>query len=103
MSEMIERVALAIGSFGYARMGMDWVVYRVNQPPSTEEQRFASEKDAFDCCRRLNARAGIEAMRVPTEAVLDASPYDGDMVTRWNVVAIWHSIIDAALANPNPR
>ena len=71
MSEMVERVAMAIAN-------------RMNEFPCTD----------LDC-----ARAAIEAMREPTEAMCNSGDgrYWDDMTPR----AMWQFMIDAALSDPD--
>jgi len=88
MSEMIERVAEAIWDARIERGGpgrtlMPWPLY-----------------PEADWCR-ATARAAIEAMREPTEKMLEAGDLPGwdDYVTAGLSKEIWQAMIDAAL-NP---
>ena len=74
MSEMIEGVARAI-----------W--------KKADEQYLGTEK--MEDCDAI-ARAAIEAMREPTEAMLIASEVD---LHDFDVAAVWSVMIDAALEN----
>jgi hypothetical protein len=59
-------------------------------------ERLASKVIPCDCCRecRINTvRNIIEAMKEPTEAMLDAGAYDLDMTLEQQ----WKKMIEAAL------
>lgn len=82
MSEMVERVALAMAKTN----GGDFY----DPDFYTEEQRNVW---------RTKARDGIEAMREPTKAMMDQPTwYDGDKsFTPGDAEAVWDQMIDAAL------
>lgn len=57
-----------------------------------------SEENVNDFRRRL-ARAAIEAMREPTEAMIDAGENTGiNLWIQFEAVIAWQAMIDAALA-----
>jgi hypothetical protein len=113
MSEMIERVALASQSYAvmysHETVGDDlrtvnrqWQVYRMEQatrdkPPTVFEASFTEKGAAYALCARLNARAAIEAMREPTEAMLNFG-----VIQDMDVTDIWQAMIDAALKPTQP-
>lgn len=70
MSEMVERVAAAILA-----------------EQETNRSAFPSNLDL--------ARAAIEAMRVPTQAMIDAC--DLNIPTEGTITGVWADMIDAAL------
>lgn len=81
MSEMIERVGTAIAMEMTSLIGFEtWDAL----DPKTREKI----KEVF-------GRAGIEAMRNPTEAMLDAPEVVMD--EPWNIKTGWYSMIEAAL------
>lgn len=86
MSEMIERVAKAIFA-----SDMKWA-------PVLEHQ-FEENKIVY----LKAARAAIEAMREPTEIMIEASnrEWDGRMSHRSS--GAWQAMIDAALVSPASR
>jgi hypothetical protein len=87
MSEMIERVARAIYEDAW---GIEW-------PPEP-----AGEADEY----RRGARAAIEAMREPTEAMLSAAgtrrPRGDEVMGPDHPWALWDAMIDAALKETVP-
>jgi len=93
MSEMIERVARAI--YAVSEADIDW----------TEETYQAKN------IVREEARAAIEAMRLPTTSmIISATRFEnrlgeGRVEVNYGVVAmdIWPKMIDAALNPPTPK
>jgi hypothetical protein len=94
MSEMVERVARAIDPTAWR--WLDSIVGREPAHPAEAPTRATQVRQA---------RAAIEAMREPTEAMLRASPVVGtgpDERGNWAVntkpaQAVWPAMIDAAL------
>lgn len=72
MNEMIERVAAAIDG--------------ASQPPGQKDYKIMMENAA---------KAAIEAMREPTQGVLDCRP---PFMTVVDARAMWQTMIDAALS-----
>jgi hypothetical protein len=93
MSEMIERVAKAM---------------RADYIGSHNPNRLAWEEidDGMRAIWRQHARAAIEAMREPTEAMVSAmiGPHyvglDLEQATQRLQVCVWNAGIDAALSQP---
>lgn len=88
MSEMIERVARAI-----CRAGMSGPKDHLNKQENLNWRKF-----------EIEARAAIEAMREPTNAMVEASnrEWDGRMSHRSS--GAWQAMIDAALSpSPSPN
>ncbi len=89
--EMVERVARAIEPL------FDWTI----------DGRLGNDNGAKDAhAARLEvARAAIEAMREPTDNMLDAPEYEDDhcdarYMLAADFVRAWHAMIDAALSKP---
>lgn len=88
MSEMVERVAEAIfealGTCGNADLMAGAGTIDFN--PETERR-----------VKQLIARAAIEAMRYPTEAMKKAGAYQVEYDHEGNLFRAWESMIDEAL------
>lgn len=88
--DMIERVAVAIRRDKFRRTGRESVF----------------DETAITDNERSEARAAIEAMREPTEAMLTAGGYEFDGCTSdpgercHTGIHVWHGMIDAALSGP---
>lgn len=109
MSDMIERVARASQSYavmyshqtvgdGLRTVNRQWQVYAMawasaDQPPTVFEASFSEKAPAHALCARLNARAAIEAMREPTEAMAEAGAKVGGRLP----VATFRAMITEAL------
>jgi len=81
MSEMVERVARAIAN---------------NLGPLGDLRYYMSDEEAMSA-----ARAAIEAMREPTDAMWDAGPVINDP-NDYGPQDVWDAMINAALADPPP-
>jgi hypothetical protein len=104
MSEMVERVRVALATFEVAAGGSrtetaEWSVRGTDTGHATATGLTYDE--AKKLCGRLNARAAILAMREPTEAMVsagrkhcrdDQSNYGDAQAT-----AIWKAMIDAGV------
>ncbi len=84
MSDKVEEVARAIAEAGN---GGVW----------TDENWYKEYQRSF---HRIRARAAIEAMRKPTEAMVRAAT---DTETFEQAEGAWDQMIDAALALPNEQ
>lgn len=84
---MIERVARAILA------GHDWT-----QNSERQENGWDSVPPDWQEAYRSMARAAIEAMMEPTEAMLEAGPPEPYMDA-----AVWSKMIDAALVRPDHK
>lgn len=82
MSEMVERVAIAIA------MALE------SQMPERARQRWEDYSMPARAAALVRARKAIEAMREPTDAVIEAGrwPAEDD-----GPLACWQAMIDAAL------
>lgn len=80
MNEMVERVAIAI----------------FEACPYKDSQNFQDHDDRYKHNVRSYARAAIEAMREPTDAMSLGLP-DGYKPGSHSATQIWRAMIDAAL------
>lgn len=90
--DMVEKVARAIvGAMYHPQPDMSGDIWKAVSP--------RHRRDATDA-----ARAAIEAMREPTEAMKDAGSYfdhDGDGgISAYEAADVWSGMIDAALNTP---
>lgn len=94
-NEMVERVAIAIFVSWYDGSPMAPVAF------------YTDCDDVLQADYRRIARAAIEAMREPTEAVCEVGrsvEVAGDEANRpigWVADRVWSAMIDAALIEPN--
>lgn len=121
MSEMIERVRIAVMDFNSRvytwRRKIDKTGYEVvhdtdpNGPISDETISVVFEGTEADCIEKVNylrgvavARAAIAAMREPTEAMLSAADFAGPdrYEPDGTTDAVWRAMIDAALNTTDP-
>jgi hypothetical protein len=74
---MIERVKESVRSYEVMRHNLEWRVVRLS---GFGDIRFRSKvfDEAQAICDELNARAAIEAMREPSEAMKRAASVNGD-------------------------
>jgi hypothetical protein len=104
MNEMIERVAEAIGGVFAAEQER-----LVDAAMAVDGSLTGIADEVMAKC----ARAAIEAMREPTEAMLDAgadhmheaidySLEPGEGIDGYHVDPVWQAMIDAALKNDTP-
>jgi hypothetical protein len=93
MSEMVERVALAIATLS-GDSAMKHNLAEINQSDQFEAWRAMYPVKVTEHDREL-ARAAIKAMREPTTAMLDTSDR-----LRTYAEAEWQGMIDAALGLP---
>ena len=96
MSEMVERVARAVAA-------ADW---RAEIDEASEPERWLEAAIAYDLTNDNGrfrydeiARAAIEAMREPTEAMIDAGYAVGYSPDPLPTDLVWRAMIDAALPN----
>ena len=111
MSEMVERVGAAINRFGiypgnkdendwYTYDFLEWSNTRLNNSGSIRPKavsRHSTHDLAIQECRRMNARAAIEAMREPTQKMVDVTDWPGCADTETLVERNWRAMIDEAL------
>lgn len=87
MSEMIERVARKMAG-----------QYMIDDGFGEDSRRGAEQGEMWKNFR-ASARAAIEAMREPTEAMIDAA-YEHALDE--NAKGVWQDMIDAALTDKQP-
>lgn len=100
---MLDRVAAAMERY-YVSLwhevtgrGVWWLV--LDRDKSLDAVfRGHSQEEAREFCRKANARAVVEAMREPTEAIYLARPVHIHDREDWR--RIWQGAIDAALTEP---
>lgn len=97
VSEMMERVARAIGEQQSARMAARYPTRFCYSGATWEQLSEGSKEDA-----RLTARAAIEAMREPTKAMTDHfGDWMGDKPKDHEIAReLWREAIDLALGVP---
>lgn len=100
MNEMIERVALALK----AKIGE---AFNAKPIPHSPPEWGAWSATGGSLNLEELARAAIEAMREPTEEMIEAAYYPagepGDQsVSRSEAEETWHAMIDAALKESEP-
>jgi hypothetical protein len=96
MGEMIERVARALAK----RHGDNWDDLPNNKGHWIRERgqfngRFRDVNERFRCDYLDEAQAAIEAMREPTQEMIDAC--DINIPTEGTITGIWDDMISAAL------
>lgn len=102
MTTMVERVSKAQTEevSRYIVAGADDHGYRVYDRSKDGEQRFAGTRsECLEWVSRAAARAAIDAMREPSEAMITAGWIDKEDV---NPDEIWGAMIDAALSESTP-
>lgn len=77
MTSMLDRIAGALGTYrvgsvasGLGHQGAPWAVWTKD---GALPERYDISDEADAACRRLNAIAVVEAMREPTEAMMEAA------------------------------
>lgn len=84
MSEVIERAARLIAPSAWSESAL-----RVTDPSANGGNWVLERRDSL-----VKARAVLEALREPTEAMLDAASWkDGEVTAR----VVWGEMLDAAL------
>lgn len=96
----VEEVALAIKTYWYETTGGRYIVWRRHMPESglpmsLRVKECATETKAYELTDRLNARAGIAALREPSETMYDAGR--SQLSAGEGTYDIWYAMIDAAL------
>lgn len=89
-SGMVERVARALHTVDDARSRPDLAVEWEACLPVYQKMKLEE------------ARAAIDAMREPTEAMMDASNREWDGRMSYRSSGAWRAMVDAALSEPQP-
>lgn len=97
MSEMLERIIKAVRSYEVMRHNLEWRVVRL---AGFGDIRFRSKDydEAQARCDELNARAVIQAMREPTEAMWNATAKTLPKSSPLTTGDLYRAMIDAALS-----